>query len=226
MDWWHCLAIDRKAGQPAPDVGAELSGVVTLDWVQERIEWADDGVHLYDRSRRAFAGVPGLDSAIPWHDGYPNFYWYNDPTRMRLRAAYRLAENRVRERGRMPLIGEGWVSEVALLHLIRERFPDERVLRQARPNRLKPQSLNIYLPDSNIGVEYPGLQHSEPVDRFGGPEAFEAQQDRDARKRRLCAHNGCALVEVHPDYVFDDVAAQVQEAILQSARAAESSPID
>ena len=131
----------------------------------------------------------------------------------RLRAAMRRAENAVRERIGVSRVGEGWASELYLLHQIRETFSDVRVRHQGRPNWLGRQSLDIYLPDFNIGIEYQGLQHSQAVDFFGGEEAFSKNQERDARKRMLCAENDCVLIEVFPDYDFATVREQIAHAV-------------
>ena len=113
----------------------------------------------------------------------------------------------------MPSVGEGWISEVLLLRSVREAFPERRVVHQGRPNWLGQQSLDIYLPDHNIGIEYQGAQHSGPVSRFGGGLAYERQLERDARKRGLCLANGCQFIEVYPGYDLDAVLAEIREAI-------------
>jgi len=127
----------------------------------------------------------------------------------RIRDTYREAENIVRERHDVHLIGDGWVSEAALAAQIRDRLPDLPMARHARPSWLSPQHLDIYLPSINLALEYQGEQHSRPVERFGGASAFALQQQRDARKRDLCASNGCHLIEVHPGYDIDAVIAQI-----------------
>lgn len=54
-------------------------------------------------------------------------------------------------------------------------------------------SLDFYLPDYNIAIECQGIQHFEPIDFFGGKEAFEAQKERDKIKAKLCESNGILL---------------------------------
>ena len=73
------------------------------------------------------------------------------------------------------------------------------------PNWLKPQRLDIYIPELNIGVEYQGEQHFRPVDFGGkGPEftqhQFKENLKRDNMKRIKCLDNGCLLLEMK----FDD----------------------
>lgn len=45
-------------------------------------------------------------------------------------------------------------------------------------------------------VEFQGGQHTQPVDFFGGQEAFEAYQERDNIKRQYCQDNDILLVEI------------------------------
>jgi hypothetical protein len=113
----------------------------------------------------------------------------------------------------MPSVGEGWVSEVLLLKLVREAFPEVRVVHQGRPEWLGQQSLDIYIPDHNVGIEYQGAQHSGPVSLFGGDLAYQRQVERDTRKRALCHSNGCELIEVHPGYELSEVVEQIRQAI-------------
>lgn len=64
-----------------------------------------------------------------------------------------------------------------------------------------------------VAVEYQGIQHSQPVEFFGGLAAFENQQQRDLDKRALCETYGMDLVEVFPDYVLPDVVQQIRTLI-------------
>ncbi|GAA3776903.1 hypothetical protein GCM10022240_30460 [Microbacterium kribbense] len=116
------------------------------------------------------------------------------------------------------------MSEVALLHLVRAAFPGWEVVHQGRPAWLRPQSIDIYIPDARVGIEYQGEQHSKPVERFGGPAAFKRQIERDERKRSLCQQNQCALIEVYPDYDPEQVISQVRTAISTAERGASALP--
>ena len=215
--WRNTMLVDRDPGKPVPQVDEILLGVASQSDVESYIYWANHNdtrdAAQFDEPRAAFTSVFGVDVSIPWPDGYPVRMWNTNLILARLRAAYRLAENRVRQAKGLPPIGEGWVSEVALLEAVRDAFPAEKVQHQGRPAWLKPQSLDIYFPEHNVGIEYQGVQHSQPVKRFGGEEAFTKQQERDARKRELCARNGCVLVEVHPDYDKEAVLAQIAQAL-------------
>ncbi len=148
---------------------------------------------------------------VPWtlHYALVSGFW---------RTLIRQAENTAREGAGIPRVGEGWVSEMTLLRQVQAAFPGERVLHQARPGWLAPQSLDIYLPDYNLGIEYQGAQHIKPVEYFGGAKAFEVQQERDARKLDICEQYGCTLVEVYPGYQLEQVVARVRSAIQDAGR--------
>jgi hypothetical protein len=79
--------------------------------------------------------------------------------------------------------------------------------------------LDIYFPILNIGVEYQGKQHSEPVEFFGGEEAFKSNIERDKRKKKLCLENDCVLIEVFPDYNSEDVLNEISQIIANRQRA-------
>lgn len=116
------------------------------------------------------------------------------------RTLARKAENMVREDAGLPRVGEGWLSETRLFYELRDAFPEQTVEQHASPEWLGRQHLDVYLPEIAVGVEFQGAQHDGPVDFFGGPEAYEALQKRDARKLRLCKQRGVELVYVRPGY--------------------------
>ena len=98
----------------------------------------------------------------------------------------RKSENILRERYNVPLVGQGWISETVLYNELKEFFSNDIVQQHSSPFWLGRQHLDIYFPKYNIGVEYQGRQHDEPIDFFGGQAAFEKTQERDERKRLLC----------------------------------------
>lgn len=56
------------------------------------------------------------------------------------------------------------------------------------------QSLDFYLPKYNTAIECQGVQHFNPVKRFGGNLAYEKQIKLDARKKQKCIEHGLKLV--------------------------------
>ena len=58
------------------------------------------------------------------------------------------------------------------------------------------QSLDFYLPDYNVAIEYQGRQHFEPVSIFGGVKNFWKQLTNDLKKYNLCIKNNVKLYYV------------------------------
>lgn len=120
-------------------------------------------------------------------------------TRMYRRACSsldRAIENVVREEFGFVRVGEGRISETQLYKVVCRMYRDREVLRRHRPSWLEGLELDIYVPDRSLALEYQGQQHFYPVEAWGGEEALEALQERDARKARLCVENGVCLVAI------------------------------
>ncbi|MCF6264467.1 MAG: hypothetical protein L3J24_12885 [Xanthomonadales bacterium] len=103
------------------------------------------------------------------------------------------ADNFFRRDRSIPEIGRGWISEVALLDLIRTIWPS--AIHQWRPVFLGMQSIDIHVPELRLAVEYQGQQHYEAVDLFGGEEGFRLATARDEKKRALLNANNVRLLE-------------------------------
>lgn len=123
------------------------------------------------------------------------------------------AEDNYRRSIGMPLVGEFWRSETELYYSIKEAFKDTEVKQHVSPKWLGRQHLDVYMPEYNIGIEYQGAQHYRPVEYFGGMESFIKGQERDERKRRLCAENDCKLIYVDEGYKLIDVLNQIKQQI-------------
>lgn len=108
-------------------------------------------------------------------------------------AAMVAAEEAFRRARSIPEIGRGWVSEVALLDLVRTIWPS--AIHQWRPAFLGMQSVDIHVPELGLAIEYQGLQHYEPVALFGGRDGFDLTRARDVKKRVLLARHGVQLLE-------------------------------
>lgn len=130
------------------------------------------------------------------------------------RRILRETENTFREESGVPKIGEGWISETELFQKLKKTFSKHKVVHHGRPNWLGKQHIDIYFPDLNIGVEYQGLQHLQPVSFFGGESSFKIQQDLDKKKKLKCLKNGCKLIYVFEGYDFDDVI-EIIESLIQ-----------
>lgn len=103
------------------------------------------------------------------------------------------AEDAFRRERSIPEIGRGWVSEVALLDLVRTIWPS--AVHQWRPAFLGMQSVDIHVPELGLAIEYQGQQHYDPIELFGGQEGLELTRARDEAKRMLLARHGMRLLE-------------------------------
>jgi hypothetical protein len=121
-------------------------------------------------------------------------YNFNDV----IRECGRKAENLLRDQIGVPQIGEGWIAETTLYHALRDAFPETIVIHHGRPNWLGRQHFDIWFPKWRIAVEYHGLQHFQPVEFFGGVEAFEETVERDKRKSDAAMKHGVRLIVVTP----------------------------
>lgn len=115
------------------------------------------------------------------------------------RRIWNFAENEVRLAFDHKKIGDGWVSETILFHIIEELFPEKTLIRHYRPKTLEGLELDIYIEELNIGIEYQGLQHFKPVEHWGGEEALKKTIERDKKKKRLCNKNNINLIYVNWD---------------------------
>ena len=86
------------------------------------------------------------------------------------------------------------MSETQLYKLVALMFSDYEVIREASPDWLGNQRLDIFIPSLNIAIEYQGEQHFKPIELFGGAEGLHKTRERDKRKKRLCHENKVKLV--------------------------------
>jgi len=122
------------------------------------------------------------------------------------------AENSVREEMGLPRVGEGWIAETQLYYELCRAFPNTEVIHHARPTWLGKQHLDVFMPEYAVAIEYQGAQHDQPVEYFGGLEAFEATRKRDHVKMRLCKAHYIYLMYVKEGY---DLAEVIREVVAQ-----------
>ena len=91
------------------------------------------------------------------------------------------------------LIKSRWKSEQLLFMLVKRIYSD--AIFQYCPIWLEPQSLDIFIPSQNIGIEYQGIQHYQIVDFFKGEEGFKHRKELDKIKREKCEANNISLIE-------------------------------
>lgn len=91
------------------------------------------------------------------------------------------------------VIKSKWKHEQSLYLLVKKLYSN--AIFQYRPNWLSPQSLDIYIPELNVGIEYQGIQHYTEVEFFGGKKAFEHRVALDKKKREICSKFKVKLIE-------------------------------
>jgi very-short-patch-repair endonuclease len=62
-----------------------------------------------------------------------------------------------------------------------------------------PLFFDFYLPSYNLCIEYDGIQHFKPIDRFGGENEFKTVQIRDNIKNNYCYENNIKLLRIKYD---------------------------
>ena len=112
---------------------------------------------------------------------------------------YDSIENSVRERLGYPRIGECWVSETILFHIIENIYCGETIIRHHRPKWLEGLELDIFLPEKKLAFEYQGIQHFKPVKHWGGEEQLKKQKEHDMRKKEICKREGIKLICINYD---------------------------
>jgi hypothetical protein len=117
----------------------------------------------------------------------------------------RESENQVRRKKGVPLIGEGWITEMELYNLVKKLLPGEEVIHHCRPQWLERQEYDIYIPSKKVAIEYMGEQHYKPIDFFGGEESFEKIKMLDRRKLEKSKKNGVQVLYVRFDEKIDEV---------------------
>ena len=121
----------------------------------------------------------------------------------------REAENMAREAMSIPKVGEGWISETRLFNEIKNHFKNRKVIQHARLKFLGKQHLDIFIPSLKVAIEYQGMQHDEPIDYFGGLDAFLKNKERDELKKKLCQENGIKLIYAREGYNLAEIISEI-----------------
>lgn len=112
-----------------------------------------------------------------------------------------------------------WKNEYLLYQLCNKIYGNQ-VIYQFRPSFLKTDkgqlSYDIYLSKYKIAIEYQGKQHFEPIDFFGGEEAFKDLQRRDNLKKQLSVQNDVSLIEItYKDLITSELIKERVESVIK-----------
>ncbi len=92
------------------------------------------------------------------------------------------------------------IGENLLRKLLEEKynkpFTSVRHPKIVNPRTGRALELDCYNEELNLAFEYQGRQHYEPIDFFGGHDAYEERVYRDQHKKRACQELGIRLVEI------------------------------
>jgi len=195
-----------------------------IDFLEETIRETENnyGIDLLSLITEQFA----FQQSSKWYlfRGFPsaafkpkniNFYYYSelDDFKIVIDEWMKEAENIVRDSLGLPRIGEGWISETLLFEIIKqlcEAYGYE-VIHHSYPPFLGRQELDIHIPSLNLGIEYQGIQHYEPINLFGGIDGLSERKKLDIRKKKLCRDHGIRLIEfrydepLEKDYVWNRI---------------------
>ncbi|SOD19930.1 hypothetical protein [Pedobacter xixiisoli] len=116
----------------------------------------------------------------------------------KLKNNLRSIENIIRSKKGFNVVGSLF-NESLLYKQIKNIFPDYKVISQYSSDWLGRQRIDIFITELNIGIEYNGRQHYEPISFFGGEEGYLKTVARDEQKRLKCKEAGCELIEVKYD---------------------------
>lgn len=112
------------------------------------------------------------------------------------------------------------ISEEQVASNLEKIFGD--ITRQYKPEWLHSktsyQSIDIFLPQYNIGVEYQGAQHFRPSQRFSGENGYKIVYERDVRKYNKCKEHGIKLFYISferniPQNYIDNVYTSIQDLV-------------
>lgn len=86
-----------------------------------------------------------------------------------------------------------WISEQTLFRFVKSLYPD--AVFQFTAEWLGLQSIDVFIPSINVGIEYQGKQHYDPIQLFGGEEGLKRRRELDIEKRNKCRMHGVKLLE-------------------------------
>ena len=129
---------------------------------------------------------------LPTDDEYKYLYYKVSQNREEYAKKYSDILLQLAEYG---IISKKWKNEFNLYLMAKSYYID--AIYQYHDKFLDKQSLDIFIPSIDLGLEYQGIQHYEPVDFFGGDEGFEERKKLDSLKREKCLEKGILLIEWH-----------------------------
>lgn len=110
-------------------------------------------------------------------------------------------------------------SETRLFEELKKLLPQYTIIRQQKfPWLTKNKSLDIYIEELDLAIEYQGEQHFWPIEYFGGKNKFTRTQMLDNEKYNECKNNNTKLlyfsfVKKLPNTYLDTIYNQVNDLV-------------
>ena len=179
------------------DARERLPNFVSGSWPHRIVALLEGASYVDGICHFCVAALYGKDSHSEWYGSQvrSNFQPYVDVLVRGMAMDGRTARAEVMRR----LSISRWRREDELYQLVRKLFPTSTIRREASPDWLGQQRLDIYLPELALSIEHQGEQHFFPIEAFGGERALERTRERDQRKRALCRENGVMVIDVRYD---------------------------
>jgi len=90
---------------------------------------------------------------------------------------------------------ENWAREV-LEEMFGKKFPSVRPDWLKNPKTNRPLELDCYNKELNLALEFQGIQHYQPVEVWGGQEAYDKNIYKDKIKNNICNEKGIILWKI------------------------------
>lgn len=181
-------------------------GFSKLEIDSEEYSWFIKLINSFEEESFEFSTYKNFDRIAPVYSKQKIWIDY-------LRNLKEGIEELIRAEHNIPEKHSKLISETKLFNILQAEFSNEKIERHSSPTWLGRQHLDIYFPDYNVGIEYQGQQHFEPIEFFGGEEAFKKTVARDKRKKKLCEQNKCQLIYVLPGYDKFEVIKKIESII-------------
>lgn len=101
-----------------------------------------------------------------------------------------------------------YLKDNNIIHKQEHRFKDCKNKQQL--------PFDFYIPELNTCIEFDGIQHFQPVARFGGEKAFQNRVTNDHIKSTYCAINNINLIRIRYDQI-SQINEILNESLLQEA---------
>jgi len=105
---------------------------------------------------------------------------------------------------RCPQCNESKGENLIRIYLEQENIKFEREYKFNNCRNKYSLPFDFYLPNSNLLIEYDGIQHFEPRAFFGGEMQFKIQKHNDNIKNEYCKDNNIRLIRI-PYWDFDNI---------------------